>query len=36
MEDIKHCQEWTLEQYQSTSALHRFGDSICRLASPLL
>ncbi|HXV44347.1 MAG TPA: cardiolipin synthase, partial [Anaerolineae bacterium] len=36
MEDIKHCKQWTLDQYQSDSPLQRFGDSICRLASPLL
>ena len=35
-EDLKHCSEWTLEQYKSYSATHRFIDSVYRLASPVL
>ncbi|HMQ55115.1 MAG TPA: cardiolipin synthase, partial [Anaerolineae bacterium] len=35
-EDLKHCQEWTLEAYQRFSPVHRFVDSVYRLASPLL
>ena len=35
-EDLKHCTEWTLEEYNSYSAVHRFVDSVYRLASPFL
>jgi cardiolipin synthase len=35
-EDLKHCQHWTLEQYNNYSPFHRFVDSVYRLASPLL
>jgi cardiolipin synthase len=35
-EDLKHCSEWTLEQYKSYSATHRFIDSVYRLSSPVL
>jgi cardiolipin synthase len=35
-EDLKHCNEWTLEEYNSYSATHRFVDSVYRLTSPLL
>ncbi len=35
-EDLKHCQRWTLEEYNSYSPVHRFVDSVYRLASPLL
>ena len=36
MEDLKHCKEWTLEEYNSLSATHRFVDSVFRLTSPIL
>jgi cardiolipin synthase len=36
LEDLKHCTEWTLEEYNSYSATHRLVDSVYRLASPLL
>jgi len=36
LEDMKHCKEWTLEEYQSYSAMHRFVDSVYRLSSPVL
>jgi cardiolipin synthase len=36
LEDLDHCQQWTLEQYNSYSPFHRFVDSLYRLASPLL
>lgn len=36
LEDMKHCQEWSLEQYKNYSAGHRLVDSVYRLASPLL
>ena len=32
-EDLKHCKEWTLEEYNSYSSFHRFVDSIYRLSS---
>jgi cardiolipin synthase len=35
-EDLKHCKEWTLEEYNSYSATHRFVDSVYRLTSPIL
>lgn len=35
-EDLKHCKEWTLEEYNSYSATHRFVDSLYRLTSPIL
>jgi cardiolipin synthase len=35
-EDLKHCRQWTLEEYNSYSPVHRFVDSAYRLASPLL
>ena len=35
-EDLKHCKEWTLEEYNNYSATHRFVDSVYRLTSPLL
>lgn len=35
-EDMKHCREWTLEEYKNYSPFHRFVDSIYRLASPML
>jgi len=35
-EDLKHCTEWTLAEYNSYSPVHRFVDSVYRLASPLL
>ncbi len=35
-EDLKHCKAWTLEEYKSYSPVHRFVDSVYRLASPLL
>ncbi|MCP4287526.1 MAG: cardiolipin synthase, partial [Gammaproteobacteria bacterium] len=35
-EDLKHCKAWTLEEYNSYSATHRFVDSVYRLASPVL
>ena len=35
-EDLQHCTEWTLEEYNSYSRMHRFVDSVYRLASPLL
>jgi cardiolipin synthase len=35
-EDLKHCKQWTLEEYNSYSATHRFVDSVYRLTSPLL
>lgn len=35
-EDLKHCTEWSLEEYKNYSAGHRFVDSVYRLASPLL
>ncbi len=36
LEDMKHCSEWSLEEYNNYSPFHRFVDSIYRLASPLL
>ncbi len=36
MEDIKHCKQWTVEEYNSYSATHRFVDSVYRLTSPVL
>jgi cardiolipin synthase len=36
LEDMKHCQEWTVERYQQYSSTHRFVDSVFRLASPIL
>jgi cardiolipin synthase len=36
LEDLKHCEQWTLEAYESRSIFLRLRDSICRLASPLL
>lgn len=36
LEDMKHCTEWTLEAYEKTAPVHRFVDSIYRLASPIL
>jgi cardiolipin synthase len=35
-EDLKHCKQWTLEEYNSYSATHRFVDSVYRLTSPVL
>ena len=35
-EDLQHCTEWTLAEYISYSPVHRFVDSVYRLASPLL
>ncbi len=35
-EDLKHCQQWTLAEYNSYSATHRFVDSVYRLTSPIL
>lgn len=35
-EDMKHCKEWTLAEYNSYSPFHRFVDSVYRLTSPLL
>ena len=35
-EDMKHCKEWTLAEYNSYSATHRFIDSVYRLSSPIL
>ncbi len=35
-EDMKHCIEWTLEEYQRRSVFSRLRDSLSRLASPLL
>ena len=35
-EDLKHCKQWTLEEYKGFSPVHRFVDSVYRLASPLL
>jgi cardiolipin synthase len=35
-EDLKHCKEWTLEEYNSFSPVHRFVDSVFRLTSPIL
>jgi cardiolipin synthase len=35
-EDLKHCKQWTVEEYKSYSATHRFLDSIYRLTSPIL
>jgi len=35
-EDLKHCKQWTLEEYNSNSATHRFVDSVFRLTSPIL
>ena len=35
-EDLKSCKKWTLEEYKSYSATHRFIDSVYRLASPVL
>jgi len=35
-EDLQHCKEWTLEEYNSSSATHRFVDSVYRLTSPIL
>jgi cardiolipin synthase len=35
-EDLKHCKQWTLEEYNSYSATHRFVDSVFRLTSPIL
>ena len=35
-EDLKHCRQWTLEEYNSYSATHRFVDSVYRLTSPVL
>ncbi|GAB4446102.1 MAG: cardiolipin synthase [Anaerolineae bacterium] len=36
LEDLKHCKEWTLEEYNNSSAFHRFVDSVYRLSSPVL
>jgi cardiolipin synthase len=36
LEDLKHCTEFTLEEYRQRSAAVRLRDSLCRLASPLL
>jgi cardiolipin synthase len=36
LEDMKHCSEWTLEAYESSSSMNRFVDSVFRLASPVL
>lgn len=36
MEDLKSCKQWTLAEYNNYSAVHRFVDSVYRLASPLL
>ncbi len=36
LEDLKHCREWSLAEYKAYSPIHRFVDSIYRLASPLL
>ena len=36
LEDMKHCEEWTLEGYKKSPPIHRFIDSIYRLASPIL
>jgi cardiolipin synthase len=36
LEDLKHCKQWTLEEYESYSAFHRFVDSVYRLSSPVL
>jgi cardiolipin synthase len=36
LEDLKHCKQWTLEEYNSYSATHRFVDSVYRLTSPVL
>jgi len=35
-EDLKHCQQWTLAEYNSYSPFHRFVASVYQLASPLL
>lgn len=35
-EDLKQCKEWTLAEYNSYSATHRFIDSVYRLTSPIL
>ncbi len=35
-EDLKHCQQWTVEEYNNLSATHRFVDSVYRLTSPIL
>jgi len=35
-EDLKQCKEWTLAEYNSYSATHRFVDSVYRLTSPIL
>jgi len=36
LEDLKHCEKWTIEEYESRNILLRLRDSICRLASPVL
>ena len=36
LEDLKHCKQWTLEEYKGLSPFYRFVDSVYRLASPIL
>lgn len=36
LSDLRHCKQWTLEEYNSYPAIHRFVDSIYRLASPVM
>ena len=36
IEDMKHCKQWTVEQYQDSSSWQRLGDSVFRLTSPIL
>ena len=36
LEDMRHCEEWTLAAYRSAPLTRRLVDSVYRLASPLL
>jgi cardiolipin synthase len=36
LEDLKHCIEWRVEEYEKRSVFLRLRDSLARLASPLL
>jgi cardiolipin synthase len=36
LEDLKHCIEWRVEEYEKRSVYLRLRDSLARLASPLL
>jgi cardiolipin synthase len=36
MNDIKNCDEWSLEEYERAPLIRRLNDSIDRLASPIL